>query len=161
MKTKLMMFAGAVVFLAGLGHFSAKPLMAQIRAALVKNIDEPGRSPYQSANHCESSGPALFCGGQFATVPLGKRLVIQHVSISFFCSLGCSYTPFLVGIAGQAGADAVAAYVLPSGSQGGSVDQNILLYIEPGNTPIFATNFTRSSSGVSITLTGYLVDLSQ
>jgi hypothetical protein len=160
-KTKLMMFAGALVFLAGVGHFGAKPLMAQIRAALVKNIDEPGRAPYQNSNHCTTSGPINFCGGQFATVPLGKRLVVQHVSISFFCSPACTYSPVLIGIEGQAGADAMAAYVMPVGSQDGSVDQNILLYIEPGNTPIFATNFTSSHSSAKITLTGYLVDLSQ
>jgi hypothetical protein len=46
MKNKLITLAATAALLAVLGHFYAKPLMAQVRAALTQNIDEPGRNPY-------------------------------------------------------------------------------------------------------------------
>jgi hypothetical protein len=42
MKSKLMTAAGTLLFLVALGHFGAKPLIAQIRAALVRISMNPG-----------------------------------------------------------------------------------------------------------------------
>ncbi len=42
MKNRLLTFAGALALLAVLGHFYAVPLMAQVRAALVKNTGRAG-----------------------------------------------------------------------------------------------------------------------
>ena len=57
-------------------------LFAQARAALVKNVDEPGRSPYQAVqmtfNNCGVYGFAYF-----PAVPAGKRLVVTFVSGQF------------------------------------------------------------------------------
>lgn len=48
MKNKLLTFAGALALIAMLGRFYAVPAFAQaIRAAVVKNMDEPGRTPYR------------------------------------------------------------------------------------------------------------------
>jgi hypothetical protein len=79
MKNKLLTFAGALALLATLGHFYAKPLLAQVRAALVQNVDDPGRIPYQGVRACffQSNN---FCTVNFPPVPAGKRLVITHVS---------------------------------------------------------------------------------
>lgn len=64
--------------------------IAQVRAALVKNIDEPGRMPYQqlvqfSTSECVS---VLFCIVSFNPVPAGKRLVVEHVSMLVFVQDG-------------------------------------------------------------------------
>jgi hypothetical protein len=60
----------------------APQLSAQVRAAVVKNVDEPGRSPYQavqtSFNNCGVYGWAYF-----PAVPAGKRLVVTHASGQF------------------------------------------------------------------------------
>ena len=49
MKNKLLTLTGALALLTTFGHFFGKPLLVQVRAALVQNMDEPGRHPYQEA----------------------------------------------------------------------------------------------------------------
>jgi hypothetical protein len=66
-----------------LGRFYARPVMAQVRAALTQNIDEPGRNPYQeqifsSAANCAAG--TKFCNFNYSIVPANKRLVITNVS---------------------------------------------------------------------------------
>ena len=78
MKNKLLNFAGALAALAILGHFYAKPLLAQVRAALVKNVDEHGRVPYQQSTGCSPS--PSNCEALFPAVPSNRRLVIEYVS---------------------------------------------------------------------------------
>lgn len=78
MKSRLLTFAGGLALLALLGHFYAKPLLAQVRAALTQNVDEPGRNPFKVSLLSDASGTASF------TVPAGKRYVIED--ISGFCS---------------------------------------------------------------------------
>jgi hypothetical protein len=57
MKNRLLALAGALALLAVLGEFCTKPVVAQVRAALVANVDEPTRSPYQvvSDTNCTTS----------------------------------------------------------------------------------------------------------
>lgn len=50
---------------------------AQTRAALVRNVDEPGRVPY--SEDIVGTCNAVNCFFTFATVPAGKRLVIEQV----------------------------------------------------------------------------------
>jgi hypothetical protein len=82
-KSCLWMAAGAAA-LTVVGAFTTKPLLAQIRAAFVENVDEPGRSPYTSfatlnSNSCSGGGCLLF----FAQVPAGKRLIVTSVTGQF------------------------------------------------------------------------------
>ena len=78
MKNNLWTLAGALALLAMLGHFYAKPLLAQVRAALVQNIDEPGRHPYQATVILDSAvNPFPF----FPDVPVGQRLVIEQIMV--------------------------------------------------------------------------------
>jgi hypothetical protein len=98
-KTRLLACASGLALLVALGHFGAKPLMAQIRAALVKNVDEPGRTPYQSTASC-SVDLIGECFANFATVPAGKRLIVQHLSGVMNCSTqrACLASYMRVGI---------------------------------------------------------------
>jgi hypothetical protein len=79
MRNRLYLLAGAMILVVALGQFFAKPLLAQVRAALVQNVDEPGRSPYQESqfNFCPTGS---VCDYNFAAVPPGKRLVLTNVS---------------------------------------------------------------------------------
>jgi hypothetical protein len=74
--------AAGVSALTVVGSFTAKPLLAQIKAALVQNVDEPARNPYQeAASFSQGSGcSGAFCNVYFSTVPTGKRLVITNVT---------------------------------------------------------------------------------
>src|SRR3954454_4054241 len=75
-RLKYYLYAGiGVSALFVTGVFTAKPLLAQIKAALVQNVDEPGRNPYQESQFTVCGGPQN-CNFQFAMIPAGKRLVL-------------------------------------------------------------------------------------
>jgi len=78
MKSKLVAFAAFITVMAVLGSFYAKPLLAQVRAALVANIDEPARSPFQVTFN--GSCPADSCFLVANPVPPNKRLHITHIN---------------------------------------------------------------------------------
>ena len=92
MKNKLLTLAGALVLLVVMGRFYAQPLLAQVRAALVESIDEPGRQPYQQTvlfNQTDTTcNFGAFCDVQFNPVPAGFRLVITHASAFFGIAVG-------------------------------------------------------------------------
>ena len=69
MKNRLLAIAGAGVLI--LGGTYAKPLVAQARAALIQNVDEPGRHVFGFYSASQSN---------FADfpIPAGKRYVIEH-----------------------------------------------------------------------------------
>jgi hypothetical protein len=94
MKRVVTALALSVAALAGAGailSLVAPEAMAQVRAALVKNVDEPGRAPYHvyveitqfncffggCSNFGNFSGVILF---DLPPVPAGKRLIITNVS---------------------------------------------------------------------------------
>jgi len=100
-----------LVFLIVLGHFGAKPLLAQIRAVLVKNVDESGRSAYQSSTTCPFSFIET-CTAALTPVPTGKRLVVQHVSVLRTCfTTPCSGSFFVVRAQNHNLISGPAAYV--------------------------------------------------
>lgn len=78
-RNYVLMAAGFVVLVAVVGVFTAGPAIAQaVRAALVSNVDDPGRIPYAGQAICTFNGPG--CAATLPLVPNGKRLVITHVS---------------------------------------------------------------------------------
>lgn len=78
--TKKTCFTMAVVLVmaAILGVVFAQPLWAQVRAALVRDIDAPALSPFRAGVDFDLA----FGSDQrlLTTVPAGKRLVIEHIS---------------------------------------------------------------------------------
>jgi len=82
-------YVGSVIALGGLAalvHFTAKPLLAQVKAALVENIDEPARNPYSEdfvtglsplSGGCQQPS---YCEFASKVVPAGRRLVITNIS---------------------------------------------------------------------------------
>ena len=96
---KFLLGAASLVVLMALLHVSANDVVAQIKSAYMKNLDEPGRIPYQhlvtrQRNSFLNCGDT-FCTFHFPPVPAGKRLVLEQVSMR----LGPSgATEFLLGI---------------------------------------------------------------
>jgi hypothetical protein len=168
MMNKLLMGAAALALLGALGHFGAKPLLAQIRAALIKNIDEPGRTPYQSSQSCNTPGNTL-CSADFTPVPAGKRLVIQHLSglvacysINNNCELQFNYV-FLTtkGPNYLSGGDSAYVPMQTSANSQTAINQDVRLYVEPGGVPEYQMVFNSGPVFAYVTITGYLVDLNQ
>jgi hypothetical protein len=140
MKNKLFTLAGALTLFAVLGHFYAKPLMAQVRAALIKNLDERGRNPYSPTLVCvaiQGGG----CEADFPTVPAGMRLVVEYVDLSVQGD-----SPATVGAAITS---AVSQAILAYCEAGASVQ--IRAFELSGNPPL----------GGVVTISGYLVNLSE
>ena len=63
---------GATISLIGQGRAIAQA----VRAALVQNVDEPGRNAYSESASCFSFG----CLAIFSPVPAGKRLVVTFIN---------------------------------------------------------------------------------
>ena len=162
MKNRLLTFAGALALLAVMGKFYAEPLMAQVRATLVKNIDERGRNPYTGSLACYSAS-TNSCSAFFPAVPANMELVVQHISMSVDTPTPLSNVDFYGN-----GAQASPLLTLQGNdSAGNSIyigNQPLLAYFSAGQTPSLAV-FTKSANfefvSGSVTLTGYLVNLAQ
>ena len=77
MRDRTLQLAGILAMLAVIGKYYAVPVLAQVRAALVQNRDEPARNFYAHSLECTGG---ISCVVTFPTVPAGKRLVIQHLN---------------------------------------------------------------------------------
>jgi hypothetical protein len=80
LKNYVLMAAGFAVLAMTVGVFTAGRAIAQaVRAALVSNVDDPGRIPYAVEKICSPSASQI-CITNTPPVPAGKRLVVTHVS---------------------------------------------------------------------------------
>jgi hypothetical protein len=165
MKNRLLTFAGALALLAVLGRFYAVPVMAQVRAALVKNIDERGRIPYTQFAFC-SDPLSGSCTASFSAVPSNKRLVIEHVNL-FVDMQSSSSLLSNVLFGDNFGAPLyIFGQLQSSNISEGNIyvaNQPLLAYFEAGQTPFFgaAAQSTGSPILARLWITGYLVDLTQ
>jgi hypothetical protein len=163
LQNRLTLAFGTVLSLAVLGHFYSKPLMAQVRAALVQSVDEPGRNPFQDKELFSCTVGSTFCNGDFTIVPAGKRLVVTSVSAFVDstgtapnCNLGSSSgtVAFFTGVRGPVG----------SGSSRYFVNQPLQAYFNTGEIPhlfcgLNSTPDTFTSGFASAVLTGYYISL--
>jgi hypothetical protein len=164
MKNRLLTFAGALALLAVLGRFYAVPVLAQVRAALVKNIDERGRTPYGQTASCFTAGSTV-CPAIFPAVPANKRLVIEHVN----GYVGVGTPGSLLSLAALQGNNLLVHYIFfqVQGSDQFNntiyiANQPTLAYFEAGQTPNFFVGIKPSAVIFDqLTITGYLVDLTQ
>src|SRR4051812_19831243 len=79
-KNQILLAAGFSVLTGVISGITAAPaIAAAVKAALVKNVDEPGRMPYRVEVHCDTVASNI-CSADGPAVPAGMRLVIEHVS---------------------------------------------------------------------------------
>jgi hypothetical protein len=162
MKNRLFTFAGALVLLAVLGKFYAVPVLAQVRSALVKNIDERGRIPYTLTVFCSSNG-STQCSAFFPAVPANKRLVIEHVNGSIDTPTNLSVVDFSGNGTFQNIFFQFQGLDLANNNNYIS-NQPFLTYFEAGQTPVYTVVVHFGAPvfiSAQVTITGYLVDLTQ
>jgi hypothetical protein len=75
---KTVVFGGAAALLALIATFTARPLLAQVKAALIQDVDSPARQPFQYTASLDVSGTS----GLTIPIPTGKRLVVDFIAIS-------------------------------------------------------------------------------
>ena len=120
----------------------------------VRDVDDPGRIPYQSLQQVKA-GPTLEF--DFPVVPAGHRLVIQHVSGDVnLQSIPNNQVEALVEATGGA-----SSFFVPFSKTLARFDQPIQLYVDAGEAPIVVVladlGITPTDHGF-VTLTGYLLD---
>jgi hypothetical protein len=140
---------------------------AQPKPALVQNIDEPGRNPYQQGMNFLASGTtcgSLSCIATFPAVPPGKRLVLTYVSALYGLSANAISAFIQVGKTGDTDRilflPAVTANPAGSGASYTAAGP-VTFYYEPGDTPTVTVDGQNINFGstVYVTLVGYLVSL--
>jgi len=142
---------------------AAPPAHAQTRAALVQNMDEPGRNPYQEMKPSTNCLGQTYCRLSYAAVPAGKRLVVTNISGSVDLESGIH--PF-----GLITTDAGIPYVTFTAVTGPVVvgvgtrmliNQSLLAYFGPGEIPRVSINTEsyRITSGLQVQLSGYYITL--
>jgi len=134
----------AVALVVTLGTES-RAIAQAVRAALVRNQDEPGRNPYSQFVSCYGSG----CSLTFAPVPAGQRLVVTFVSAVVLDGNG---VPLQLGGHGQE-----QRYFATTNDTFAIVNSAVLAYYDAGETPTL-TDFGSSSDWGS-TLSGYFIAL--
>jgi hypothetical protein len=161
------------------GAFSAKPLLAQIKAAFVENVDEPGRNPFHVVKYFAPNLPSPgvqcnsnnICSASYGVVPSGKRLVVTNVSgLVFTATPGVvAYAEIYDGTSDDPLSFTYMPTVLQTGTVSGSnmigLNATILAYFNPGDQPtiVFQTTTPISSASAlpssGITVSGYYVNL--
>ncbi|MDP1900989.1 MAG: hypothetical protein Q8K96_11115 [Rubrivivax sp.] len=157
--------AALALAVAAVCAMGAAPAAAQTRAALVQSVDEPGRNPYQEALSDLTCRGTTVCSFGFAPVPVGKRLVVTHISgyidtaagtppNGFFKSSfgGSAYAtvPF-TGVRGPTGALGVRYFI----------NQQVLAYFGVGETPQGTMQMLgdMASGGALLMVSGYYVSV--
>lgn len=144
--------AGIAVLGASLTIMTEGRAMAQaVRAALVRNQDEPGRNPYSEQQFCTT----VNCSLTFAAVPPGQRLVLTSVN---FAMAGA--TPVSTAVVLRGHLD--HARVIPGTPLGTALIGNapVMAYFEAGEQPVLtcATAPCGNTLLQSI-LSGYFISL--
>ena len=171
MKSRLVPLAGALLLVLVLGHFYAKPLVAQVRAALIQDVDNAARHPYtqQVIGVCSTVG----CSIGFPAVPSGKRLVIEQVNVV----VSPASPSTLVGVA-LLSSDSEPKAVLqgsflfpftltlpvgPSNTRNSFVGNlPVVAYYEAGSFPsvqVYYSTIGSPNDSSNVTISGHLIDL--
>jgi hypothetical protein len=92
-KTYLVLAAAVLATGTILGGILAEPVWAQVRAALIKDVDNPARQPFAATTGL-SNITVGFALETILTVPAGKRAVVEHVSCLNFLPTGDNFVRF-------------------------------------------------------------------
>lgn len=156
-KNYLWMAAGLMILVAVVSAFVPSSALAQIvKAALVKNVDERGRTPFSIDLHCENhSGNG--CIAPAPSVPAGKRLVLEHITgyeqsrgpLNFVSISFGGHSLLFDGIVNR---NDLFFYNY-------TFNASILAYVEAGQQVSLSVNTNTPDCNVSAYISGYLVDL--
>ena len=164
MRNRILTIAGALALLAVAGRFYAIPAIAQsIRAALVKNTDEPGRNPYSATFACTSPGFSACTAEASTPVPAGMRLVVENVNAQIVVPPA---TTGVINVSLNTGDGQDKYLPVNLGVRIGSaqdrywVNANVVQFVAAGVTPGVYIHTFDANPSMTGTITGYLVNLS-
>jgi len=161
-KNKLLTLAGALTLLAVLGHFYGKPLLAQVRAAIVQDRDSKARNIYQEVESCFiATNPCVI---PFAPVPAGKRLIIEQVSALVTLPAAGTLADIELRGSGGSGVFQFLPVIASIGNFGGqfqyTTNQTVLASYDAGQVPnVDAFVASNSPFTMLASLSGYMIDI--
>ena len=139
-----------VAALAGLAMLASSIQGANAaQATPVREVDDPGRIPYESEQTI-GAGQDRFV---FPAVPAGHRLVIQQVSAIVIFPVDVSYVTVAV-----TSPEGFSTFLPPIFANSTRFDQPVQLYVDAGNSPKVVVGANSAVNIGSATLTGYLLD---
>ena len=173
----LLPFAGVAAVLLIITVVSPRAVQA-LTAALVKNVDEPGRTPWETRsqflpnaggcysptdcyNYSDGTGNAVF---DLRPVPAGKRWVVQSVSGGMVGGYGRNTNITLTNSRGGIIFDGMKWVFAGPFMQGtdfsaGLFSEKMFATFGPGETPTVRVTASPSLNGYSvIVFSGYLID---
>lgn len=132
----------------------SRAIAQAVRAALVRNQDEPGRSPY-----FETRGDSVCVSGActltFSPVPVGQRLVLTFLSTGY----SSFAPPPSIVILETPNKHAQWFQTFKTDSTSSYMSSPVVAYYEAGDTPVLLCGVAGGSSGLSGTLSGYYITL--
>jgi hypothetical protein len=162
MKSKLFTLAAAFMLAAVLGGVYAAPaLAAVIKAALIKNVDEPGRTPYSVQLNCNDNISTSCTSPAVPAIPPGKRLVVEYVGVEVFAFSGPGVAEIFLtsGLSNIKTVLHVEPNVVTAPNFIYSSDGPVRVYFEAGEVPTLNVSTISGGMNARAWVTGYLVDL--
>jgi hypothetical protein len=160
-KKQLMAVGLAGVILIGGTILAPKRLMAQVRAALVRDEDSPGRNAFQVAFDLNISGglPSVPI-----TVPAGKRMVIDYVAINGAAGTAGPYIqPYVLIQSSVNGGPAINYYMLAeaiTNSPGQFHDNEVAhIYGDTASVGLAFAGYTPTFMVMHICISGHMIDM--
>jgi hypothetical protein len=167
------------VTLSVLGLYGPDNANAQVRPAVVKNVDEAGRIPFQFFLDARRGDPECgvnYCSFYLPAVPANKRLVITNVAMTITLD-STAVVQRLRLFLYDASYNIVSQFTVPynpnyypadpisaNNPRRYVVNEQLLWFIEAGQRPLVDFHTTGGSLDTSwpnsFLITGYLVDLS-
>jgi hypothetical protein len=158
MKNRTLQLAGVLALIAVVGKFYAVPAIAQVRAALVQNRDEPARNFYSVESFCQT--PTFnYCEVDFPAVPAGKRLIIQHVSALNSMPAANTIGDSDLRIKGSGSIKAFLPVVAPPTGSNYITNAAVLASFEAGEQPSYLVFSSSPTFTTVAVLSGYMIDI--
>jgi hypothetical protein len=160
MKNKLLTFAGALALFGVLGNFYAPPLMAQTRAALVQDVDQAARAPFQVTVPVDVTNFTYTP----VSIPSGKRLVVDFISLSGAAGTSGAYLQPIILLSSSVAGGAAALYYIAPQQSGGAPGQyyhseKTTIYADSLNVGPAYAGFTPTFMIFSVVISGHLVSI--
>jgi hypothetical protein len=165
-----------LAFTAAFTAIVSVPAHAQ-KPALVQNIDEKGRNPYQQSiqftpTSIATGSTPCFTGQNtceifFKPVPAGYRLVVSQVTAAYAAAVAgdIGHLAVLSTVTSTTTPVVGDIYVLPSPAVSAGIytlSVPVTFYVEPGLTPFLdLTNVQFGNNTVTVSISGYLVALNE
>ena len=155
----MMYLTVALAVISGLAGFFGPAAIAQIKAALVRDSDNPALQPFQLTLAIPGCG--ALCDGSF-NVPPGKRLVIQSVAFGIAGGSGisarASMTTVVNGVSVGYAIPMAPEYGYTGTARGSLYGQ---YYADPGTNVSFHLDFNGNYATQTdfLTISGYYVNV--